>query len=216
MQPLSSRIKKGKSPFKRPLTENTYRKAKPFLKLEFGGRCCYSMLHCDVAGGDKAMDVEHFKPKKFPKAHSYRNLLYCSRHCNSSKGSTWPSKKERNAGFRFINPCEEIDYGVHIFEHIDTGILVAVSNAGSYQIEKCGLNAPFLIKARKQRTKIKKMLAVINVERDIAALSKFGISANENLNTLELTLKSLLDKEIPDIPPLPPQYEYLLEDFLPQ
>lgn len=172
------------------------------------------MLHCDNAGGDKAMEVEHFKPKKLsPKAHSYKNLLYCSRHCNLSKGDTWPTPTEKKLGFRFINPCEEIDYGNHIYEHIESGLLVGVSPAGAYQIEKCNLNADFLVKARKQRTKIKKDLQKIKIEKDMSLLSKFGIERNQRLEDLETSLKDLLKKAIPDIPPLPKQYEDLLDDF---
>lgn len=174
------------------------------------------MLHCDNAGGDKAMEVEHFKPQKFPKkAHSYKNLLYCSRHCNNSKWETWPDSEEKKLGFRFINPCEEIDYGKHIYEHIKTGRLVGITEAGAYQIEKCDLNADFLVDARKQRTKIKNALKEIKIEKDMSSLSEFGIERGKSMENMEIMLKNLLDKAIPDIPPLPQEYEYLLEDFLP-
>lgn len=99
MSNLLVRVKKGKCPFKKPLTDSTYKNAKPYLKKEFDARCCYSMLHCDLAGGDKSMEVEHFRPKKkfSKKPHAYSNLLYCSRHCNGSKWNTWPTYKELQA-----------------------------------------------------------------------------------------------------------------------
>ena len=124
MSNSKGRIRKLSDPFKKnPLNDNNYRRAKKYLELETGSRCCYSMQHKDLALGDVGMEVEHFKPKKkFPrKANAYKNLLYASRHCNNSKNDNWPNPSQRKKGLRFINPSTEMDYGVHIFEDIKSG-----------------------------------------------------------------------------------------------
>lgn len=206
----SGRIKKLKNPLKKNLTDNTYRQAKPFLERETGGRCCYSMIHKDNAGGDRTMDVEHIKPRKRfkVKPHRYSNLLYCSRHCNSMKGEKWPTKKDLKKGFRFLNPAVEQDYNVHILEDKDTGILVGTTPAGQYHIENCDLNADHLIKARKGRTEMIELLECKNV-RIICDDDK-----KPDMMELIKKVKQNLEKSIPQIAYLAEDKRYMIYDYI--
>ena len=63
------------------------------------------------------MEIDHFDPrKKEDFIQQYENLFLAKRHCNGAKSKFWPSGAEQALGLRYLNPCREQDYGVHIFE----------------------------------------------------------------------------------------------------
>ena len=200
---MSGRIKKSNPRIH--CTDANYReKAFPHLMKDFTGRCAYSLVHTDLAGGETCMEVDHFKPKKkFPKkAHSYKNLMLASRSCNLTKGEEWPSPKMKKQGFEFINPCEEIDYGKHIFENIETGELVAATPKGCYQINKCMLNAKHLVTQRKERTEI---LALLKSHKPVSLPDSITSikEAEKELEILISKVSYIKEKYIPYIPPPP-------------
>ena len=138
-----------------------YRQVWEFLVLDFKHRCAYSMQHIQRAGGRRCMEVDHFNPKK--KSHSiqeYTNLFLATRHCNSAKRNCWPTSKERNLGARFLNCCEEPDYGVHILEDPDTHEVVGLTKMGRYHVRNCDLNAPHLVAERAERAKLWRLLEI--------------------------------------------------------
>lgn len=100
-----------------------------------------------------SLEVDHFDPrKKKSLIQDYDNLFPASRHCNGKKSDTWPSKLELAAGCRFLNPCEEMDYGEQIVENPQTHELVGLTPAAKWHIRVCGLNADHLIQERRRRT----------------------------------------------------------------
>ena len=56
-------------------------------------------------------------------------------------------------GIRFLNPCEEDDYGRHMLENPKTHEVFGVTPAGKYHIRVLDLNAPHLVRERRQRAK---------------------------------------------------------------
>ncbi len=107
------RVERGQPP-KKPIKRHKYRDALPELLRDFEERCAYSMQHQSRSG---PLKVDHFDPrKKEDFLQDYDNLFPVSRYCNGKKSDRWPTKGERTAGCRFLNPCKEIDYGVQIFE----------------------------------------------------------------------------------------------------
>ncbi|MBI5773717.1 MAG: hypothetical protein HZA89_08245 [Verrucomicrobia bacterium] len=190
------RIKKN--PPDRQFTESTYRKAKPYLLVDFEGRCAYSLQHVNRVGV-KTMDVDHFNPLlKGLARHKYSNLFPATRHTNGSKTNLWPSRALRKAGVRFLDPTKETDYGVHIFEDPKTHLLVGVTPAGKYHIRCCDLNAPHLVIERSDRTKLSKLLvsSAFTLENDIYWDGK-------KFKGLSSDLRAILDRMIPYIPPPP-------------
>lgn len=187
------RIARGPAP-KKTYTDGSYRKAIEFLLRDSAGRCAYSMQHEQLAGGRKCMEVDHFNPKGRNR-HSYKNFLPSTRHCNGAKSQTWPTKAEQRLGLRFLNPFHEQDYGLHIFEDPTTHELVGATPAGRFQIEMCDLNAPHLMRERRDRAEIRNIL-----ENTPATVSGSLKAFSESLGALqkELALK------IPAIAP-PPQ-----------
>jgi hypothetical protein len=157
------------------------------------------MQHEQLAGGRKCMEVDHFKPKgKY--RHRYTNLLPATRHCNGAKSQTWPTAADHRAGLRFLNPMVEQDYGVHIFENPSSHELVGATATGRFQIEMCDLNAPHLVRERRDRSYIAKIL------QDTPAIVTGSLDAfAESVRALqrELALK------IPAIPAPPTGISFL-------
>lgn len=183
------RVKRGKPPAK-ILRRTTYRHALPELKRDFKCRCAYCMRVIDT---ESEMEVDHFDPrKKKDDIQSYDNLFLADKHCNGMKDNTWPSAQDAKKGIRFLNCCNERDYGSHIFEDAKTHKLVAVTPAGKYHIEQLDLNAPGLVKARKLRAGI------------LETLKSMGKNSPQNANReLINKIKVILCNMIPKIPKPP-------------
>lgn len=130
---------------------------------DFAGRCAYSMQHFVRAG---KLEVDHFDPRrKRDLIQDYTNLFPASRHCNGKKSDTWPNKTEQAAGCRFLNPCEEMDYGEQIFEDPVTHLLVGATPAAVWHIRVCALNADHLVDERKRCARHWKMINRTAVRR---------------------------------------------------
>jgi len=116
---------------------------------DFSGRCAYSMQHHSRSG---PLEVDHFDPRrKKDLMQDYGNLFPASRYCNGKKSDNWPTKTESAAGCRFLNPCQEVDYGEQIFEDPLSHQVVGVTRAARWHIRMCGLNADHLIDERRRR-----------------------------------------------------------------
>ena len=144
------RITRGPPPSKQ-LKRHSYREALPELLRDFLGRCAYSMQHSEHAG---PLTVDHFDPRlKKAYIQPYANLFPASRYVNGKKWKHWPNKTESANGCRFLNPCEEMDYGSQIFEDPTTHELVGTTPAAIWHIRICGLNADHLVTERAKRAK---------------------------------------------------------------
>jgi hypothetical protein len=192
---MDLRINRGPKP-EIALTFRNYRKALPELRRDFQDRCAYSMQHISRAGGIQNMDVDFFDPRRGKKGVvDYNNLFLASHHCNIAKGDFWPSKQELASGIRLLNPCEEMDYGVHIFEDPITHNLVGVTPSGRIQIRVLALNAPHLVEERRQRSELWATFTKLKAEAEAKNLS----IAKGLLEQLEEVLRY----SIPPIPPPP-------------
>ena len=151
----ASRIVRKNFP-KGKITRSNYRKrALPCLLADFSDRCAYSMLHKDMAGGESAIDVDHFDPRlKSRYLQSYSNLFPASRHCNGKKQNSWPTKEMEAAEIRFLDCTKEHDYGVHILEDPATHRVFGITPAGRYHVRILDLNAGVFIKHRKMRANL--------------------------------------------------------------
>jgi hypothetical protein len=184
------RIKRGPPPAKR-IKRHRYRDALPELLRDFERRCAYSMQHESRAG---MMEVDHFDPrKKKDILQDYDNLFPASRHCNCKKSNHWPTKSEAAVGCRFLNPCEELDYGEQIFEDPASYKLVGATPAARWHIRICGLNADHLVKERTRRAE------------HLDLLKRKSIRLKHGFNdVLELVrhFRSEVELMIPEIAPL--------------
>lgn len=107
------------------------------------------MQHQERSG---RLEVDHFDPRrKKDLLQSYTNLFPASRHCNHKKADHWPTKGEVAAGCRFLNPCEEMDYGDQILEDPVSHQVVGTTPAARWHIRMCALNAEHLVAERAKR-----------------------------------------------------------------
>lgn len=138
------------------------------------------------------MEVDHFDPRlKKMRVQLYRNLMLATRHCNGAKRDTWPNEEEQALGLRLLNPCDELDYGAHLFEDPETHELVGKTPAGRYHITVCDLNATHLVNERRDRAAIRKQLA-----------RSFTYETGPNLIALLESHSRLLDVVEKMIPPI--------------
>jgi hypothetical protein len=200
------RVARGPGPG-RKMTDNTYRKhALDPLVRDFGGRCAYSMIHMEDAGGMYAIDVEHFNPTlKGSMRNRYSNLMLSTRHCNLKKMVYWPNAAQIREGVRFLNPTLEMDYGEHIFEVIETGELVGVSDAARYHINILGLNDKFFIDRRLERTSIRRLHGRNFLFKDSALESLPNDVARINLK---------IEREIPVVVECEPKHVVVQPPFV--
>lgn len=185
------RIQRGPPP-KRSIKRRNYRDALPELLRDFGGRCAYSMQHQSRSG---PLEVDHFDPRqKKNLIQEYTNLFPASRHCNGKKSDIWPSKTELAAGCRFLNPCEEMDYGEQVFEDPTSHELVGVTPSARWHIRVCGLNADHLTHERRRRAKHWKAIkgTTIRVKGD-----------HQRAGELATRFREEVELMIPEIPPVP-------------
>jgi len=157
--PQKPRIQRKERPKGRITRSNYRQRALPALVKDFEERCAYSMQHTHNAGGKEHMEVDHFDPrKKNDYIQIYSNLFLAKRACNNKKQANWPTKAELRQGIRFLNPCKEMDYGVHIFEDPDTHEVWGATPAGRYHIRMTGLNSENLVAERAKRSKLRMFL----------------------------------------------------------
>lgn len=105
------------------------------------------------------MHIDHYNPNlKKDLVQDYYNLLLAQAHCNLKKGTFWPNSREQAAGLRVINPCEETDYGKHVFECPTSHRLWGATPTGKFHILKLDLNCNHFIDLRRERSRILKIL----------------------------------------------------------
>lgn len=188
-----SRVQRGQGPKQRLKRHNYRERSLPYLLKDFEHRCAYSMQHCFTLGL-KTMEVDHFNPRLPSRLRDrYENLYLASRHCNNSKRNHWPTTAQMKEGIRFLDCCREWDYGEHIFEDSTTHQVLGVTPAGRYHVRMCDLNAPHLIRERRDRSQLRRILASSPVI--IRDLDK-GL---EVFNLVKL-LNGIADRFIPAIP----------------
>lgn len=143
------------------------------------------------------MEIDHFDPTIPGRARNrYENLFLSSRFCNGRKQGNWPDAADQAKGVRFLNCCEELDYGQHIFEDPDTHCVFGVTPAGKYHVRILDLNAPHLVEERAERARYRHLLYKARklVKQPESAVEAFRV------------LKTQLDYLIPEIPyRTPPQ-----------
>jgi len=163
---------------------------------DFEGRCAYSMQHHTRSG---PLEVDHFDPaKKKALVQKYENLFPASRHCNGKKTDRWPTKEELQAGCRFLNPCEEMDYGEQIVENPRTGELIGLNTAARWHIRICGLNSAHLVQERQKRASHWN-----TINRSIVFLKRTVILGTESQNVvgdLAAKFREEVRLMIPEIP----------------
>ncbi|MBV8330365.1 MAG: hypothetical protein JOZ61_07855 [Verrucomicrobia bacterium] len=162
------------------------------LRRDFEDRCAYSLRHT-LHAGLECMEVDHFNPTLGKtRRHQYRNLMWSTRLCNNAKRDYWPTAAERKTGARFLNPCEEWDYGLHIFEDPITHELFGKTEAGKYHVKALRLNRETFVWERRERAKL---IERLNSPQILPPGTPF-----EELRSLIRDIKEHLEILVPEIP----------------
>jgi hypothetical protein len=185
-------VRRSAGPPKKLRDDNCRKLALPFLLSDFENRCAYSMQHISRMGDPMYMEVDHFNPD--PKGYArndYRNLFPASRRCNNCKSNEWPTPEEIQQGIRFLNCCEEEDYGPHIWEDPSTHLLDGTP-AGRYHILMCDLNTTSFVEERTLRAENRRFLADPEI---VAYVADAGIIGQ--------IVRRFVDETARMIPPIP-------------
>jgi hypothetical protein len=147
---------------KPPRNYSRYQAYKRYLRLDFVYRCAYCTIHEYFCNGIYGFHVDHFRPKsQFPQLECvYENLYYACAECNVSKGQEWPSEVEAAQGLRYVDPCTEELYKVHLRVN-DDGSLVPLTRAGEYTLNMVRLDRERLAFQRKTEATAKRVLRKI-------------------------------------------------------
>lgn len=185
------RIHRGSAPRGVRLTEWHLReKIFPHLLEVFGHRCAYSQRH-NLLTGTSCLDLEHFNPTLTGKARNrYSNLMVGAHLTNMVKTDIWPTRMQRRKGIRFLNPCKEQDYGIHLFEDPVTHQIVSSTPAGRFHIVACNLNDESYVWERMTRANLR---AQIPQPRILAM-------PPEEISHLASEVSRLVEVMIPHIP----------------
>ena len=193
------RVHRGPPPLSpRPITRKKYRKVLRELIRDFGKRCAYCMRYLEL---EKDIQVDHFDPRrKNDHIQRYGNLFPADARCNRAKGDTWPTAAQRAKGLRFLNCCEEVDYGEVIFEAPETHLLVGTTPAARYHIETIQLNWWELVRMRKERAQ---RIAILDEAKELERTNPDAV-ADPNIRRMMDLAQEIVDRSIPSIPPPPP------------
>ena len=145
---------------------------------------------------DEGFKIDHFFPTaKGGPWTAYTNLFLACDRCNQHKADNWPDVESRKSGVRYLNCCEEWDYGEHIFERED-GIVFSDTVPGKYHIVMLKLNRPDLVRLRLSRTRV-----VQELEETVVC---YG-GTFEDFTAKTQILKQMLYELIPPIPRAAPK-----------
>lgn len=172
----------------------SYRKYKPFLRLEFARKCVYCRMP-DTMKGTDGFGVDHYRPKSiFPNLRAtYSNLYYCCNQCNRRKTDYWPSPKLEATHF-IPNPCDHV-----MFSHLkyESSSVVSRSQPGDVAMSYMDFNDSASIEQRQlmidmidlstsKKQEIEFVIQRITHLRDSGSIA--GVIANPRINQLQADL----------------------------
>lgn len=180
-----------------------YRGYKPLLREDFRNLCAYCLLHegDELGGGYQHFQIDHFRPiKSFPRLIAeYQNLYYSCRWCNNAKSDTWPTFKQTQKGYRFVDPCAEDFYRQHAIVDIETGKLRSLSEPGYYTLREIRLNRSIFVELRRRRFRAQEQINSISIR--LSELKKQQSPPVELIAALEENMLHLTERYInPKVP----------------
>ncbi|MBI1831012.1 MAG: HNH endonuclease [Planctomycetes bacterium] len=113
------------------------------LRQRFQFRCGYCGVREFDVGAE--LTVDHFHPSSHGGSDEPNNWVYCCHACNEFKGEHWQPESARRILHPFRDPLAQ-----HVLEG-DDGALRALTETGTFHIERLHLNRPALVAHRRER-----------------------------------------------------------------
>ena len=110
------------------------------VRLDFFYTCAWCGEHEDQFGQGV---VHWYEP--YIKRADYSELLWTCEACDRSRDNAWPTAREMNAGFEFVNPRVE-PLSKHLY--MDAAIVKPHTTQGAYMIDAIHLNAELKVRRR--------------------------------------------------------------------
>jgi len=112
--------------------------------------CCgYCGVHEEEAGSE--LEIDHFQPSSRGGKDDLENLVYCCPACNRRKGDFWPAEGF-SATRRLLHPQRD-DLAAHLRQETD-GRVTALTETGTFHVERLQLNRPPLVALRRTRYEV--------------------------------------------------------------
>jgi len=166
------------------------RERREALRRAYGRRCGYCGVHEEEAGSK--LEIDHFRPRSAGGANegdsqqSLGNLVYCCPTCNRLKGDFWPDCDPLQTPHRLLHPKRD-NVSQHLQEGKD-GRLTALTETGSFHIERLRLNRPPLVALRRARRETE------GLRRDLITAQEEQARLRERIGTLEIELEGILEQ----------------------
>lgn len=154
------------------------------LRHRYAEHCGYCTVHESEAGSE--LEVDHFQPRSAGGLDELDNLIYCCPACNRLKGDFWPATDPYTAIRRLLHPGRD-DLREHLREEAD-GRLIALTETGTFHLERLRLNRPPLVALRLSRREVARL------REDLADARLEQAGLNSRLAVLERELQSILSQ----------------------
>lgn len=148
-------VSNGKNACYEDMDSTTRRRLREYLAKEQGNICCYCMRRINL----ETSHIEHFKPRdKFPDAEMdyYNMFASCMGQENEAQYTKWHCDQKKNNWYNHLMPDPtSSDYEKCVDYNLKGETVPFHSNRdGRYTVEKniienLGLNAPFLVRNRR-------------------------------------------------------------------
>jgi len=117
------------------------------VRCAYDYRCGYCGVREEETGSK--LEIDHFQPRSAGGSDDLDNLVYCCPTCNRLKGDFWLLGNLPVTHARLLHPKRD-DLSAHLREDVE-GRLVALTETGTFHIERLRLNRPPLIALRRSR-----------------------------------------------------------------
>lgn len=147
----------------------------------FHESCGYCSVHESEAATE--LEIDHFQPRSADGSSDLDNLVYCCTTCNRLKGDFWAGP---DVSRRLLHPQRD-NVAAHLRLGPD-GLMVALSETGTFHLERLHLNRPPLVALRRRR------LEVATLNARLAAVEAEQAESRERIVALEDGLQQVLDQ----------------------
>jgi len=153
------------------------------IRCAYDCRCGYCGVHEEEAGSK--LEIDHFRPCSAGGGDGLDNLVYCCPTCNRSKGDFWPDCDPLRTPRRLLHPKRD-----NVAQHLQegkVGRLTALTETGSFHIERLRLNRPPLVALRRARGETE------GLRRDLVTAQEEQVRLQEKIGALERELEGVLE-----------------------